>query len=156
MNNKEKQIEEMAKVICQECLTATEEKECLNNVKDCLAYDYAKIFYNAGYTQKVNKGDVVLTKENIKKYAKDCIAGEETGLNIINGLIARSEQTRKETAREILQEVRNLCKEQADRFSHLCKTKKEAREETLRYEGVLAVKNRLGKIAEKYGVEVEW
>lgn len=44
-----KQIEEMAKVICQECLTATEEENCQNEVKDCMAYEYAKLFYNAGY-----------------------------------------------------------------------------------------------------------
>ena len=47
--------------------------------------------YNAGY-RKLPEDSVVLTREDMKKYAEDCIAGQETGLDIINALIARAER----------------------------------------------------------------
>ena len=86
-----KQIEEMAKVICQECITATEEKNCQNEVKDCMAYECAKLFYNAGY-RKVNDGDVLMSKEIYLEMCEDFEAMEK-----------QRDNTRKETAREIIE-----------------------------------------------------
>ena len=75
--------------------------------------------YNAGY-RKIPENSVVLTREYIKKYVKDCIAGQETGLDIINALISRAERykekakkIRKETAEKFAErlkyEVLNFC-----------------------------------------------
>lgn len=57
----EKQIEEMAKVLCKMkgC------KEC-KLVGKCLAYNSADILYNAGY-RKLHKNAVVLTKEDLRQ-----------------------------------------------------------------------------------------
>ena len=64
-----------------------------------------------GY-KRIDKDSVVLTREDMKKYAEDCIAGQETGLDILNALIARGEryeeqakQARKETAEKFANEV---------------------------------------------------
>lgn len=69
-------------------------------------HQIAEAYFNAGY-RKVGDGDVLLTKVDMLKYAKDCLAGETTGLDIINGLIARAErkaeQARKKATKEILQ-----------------------------------------------------
>ena len=58
------------------------------------------------------------------------------------------EDGKKEMAREILIESKRICKELENKFSHLCKSKKECLMETCRYEGVLAVKKELYKLAE--------
>lgn len=87
-----KQIEEMAKVICQECLTATEEKYCQNEVKDCMAYEYAKLFYRAGYRKGTDKF-VLIEKSFLDEH---CITNKEF-----------VDDVRKETAREILHRLRN-------------------------------------------------
>ena len=65
------------------------------------------------------------------------------------------EKTKIDTAREILQKMKEKCKELEYKFSHICKSKKECLMETCRYEGVLAVKRELYELAKKYGVEVE-
>lgn len=61
-----------------------------------------------------DSGNIILTKEDMQKYAKDCLIGEVAGLDILNGEIARGErkakEARKETAKEILQQIYNLCK----------------------------------------------
>ena len=65
------------------------------------------------------------------------------------------EQAVKDTAKEILQEGISKCKELENKYSHLCKSKKECLMETCRYEGVLAVKRELYELAKQKGVEVE-
>ena len=56
-----------------------------------------------------DSGNIILTKEDMQKYAKDCLIGEVAGLDILNGEIARGErkakEARKETAKEILQRL---------------------------------------------------
>ena len=64
-------------------------------------------------------------------------------------------EVRKETAKELLQNMKEKCKELEDKFSHICKSKKECLMETCRYEGVLAVKRELYELAKEYGVGVE-
>ena len=61
----------------------------------------------------------------------------------------------KDTAKEILQKGIEKCKELENKYSHLCKSKKECLMETCRYEGVLAVKRELYELAKEKGVEVE-
>lgn len=74
MNNKAKQIEEMAKVICQECITATEEKNCQNEVKDCMAYEYAKLLHNAGYRNEKETAREIL--QELSKMRTDGTRGD--------------------------------------------------------------------------------
>lgn len=146
-----KAIEEMARILSQadensyaHCARTKSCKECKYNIGKfpCTQNCRAEALYNAGY-RKVNDD------EWEKFYSLEEADYWKSRVEEIGDVAS------KETAREILQEVRKVCEEQADRFSHLCKTKKEVMEETCRYEGVLAVKNRLGKVAEKYGVEVK-
>ena len=171
MNDKNKAIEEMAKTLCKlkrKCEDCKFENLCIHRecAKELYNAGYRKVdeiekmkFYREAYEQgkfdanaEIAVGEkVVVSRAEYEALQSDLI---NTEMNLQH-ITKEYEQTRKETARKILQVVNQLCKEQVDRFSHLCKTKKEAREETCRYEGVLAVKNRLGKIAEKYGVEVE-
>ena len=66
-----------------------------------------------------------------------------------------NKQAVKDTAKEILQKGIAKCKELENKYSHLCKSKKECLMETCRYEGVLAVKRELYELAKEKGVEVE-
>lgn len=70
-------------------------------------------------------------------------------------LVCAIEEQLKETAREILQDLKAKCKELENKFSHLCKSKKECLMETFRYEGVLAVKRELYELAKEVGIELE-
>lgn len=163
-----KAIEEMAKIICQECLTATEEENCQHKVKDCMAYEYAKLFYNSGYKQPINDDEVVISKEEyeqLKKFEYKVRCGvcftQKEWFDYINEdsnertslLIEAKAQTRKETAREILQEFSNeLIKEflksaEIQDFVHIKKT--------LRDICPVKVNKIKKKLAKKHGVEVE-
>ena len=59
-----------------------------------------------------DSGNIILTKEDMQKYAKDCLIGEVAGLDILNGEIARgerkAEEARKETAIEILKDLKEI------------------------------------------------
>ena len=72
---------------------------------DCQAVCIASALYREDY-RKLSDGDIVLSREDLKLYAKDCICGELTGLDIINGLIEKAKrretEARRETAKEIL------------------------------------------------------
>lgn len=96
MTNKEK-IEEMAKIVDE-----------YFEVYCTTPKDIAESLYEAGY-RKIPDGAVVLTKEDLKKYAKDCLIGEIAGLDILKGAFAKAERVaekvRKETAKEILQKI---------------------------------------------------
>ena len=74
--------------------------------------------------------------EDLKLYAKDCICGELTGLDIINGLIEKAKrketEARMETAKEIL-----------DYFDKYANT------------GKKLIGNMIREQRKKYGVEVE-
>lgn len=54
--------------------------------------------------RKVPEGSVVLTKEDLQKYAKDCLIGEVAGYDILQMAFARAnrwrEEARKQTAKE--------------------------------------------------------
>lgn len=110
MNEINKEIEEILRILNEDC------GECKTCGYCGLGYACTDVansikLYNAGY-RKIDKDSVVLSREDMKKYAEDCIAGQETGLDIINALIARAErykekakQTRQETAREIIEKL---------------------------------------------------
>ena len=61
---------------------------------------------NAGF-RRVGDDVMVLSKEDLQKYAKDCIIGEIAGYDILQAAFARAErwkdEARRETARDILQ-----------------------------------------------------
>ena len=143
MNNKEQAIEKMLKVMCEEYGKECHECPCA----DCANEFIAEKLYNAGY-RKVDVNSLIIDfdmpDEMLEEIKKDCLESIEYNI----------QEIRKETATDFLFEVKQLCKEQMDRFSHLCKSQKEAREETCRYQGVLAVYNELRKLAKKFGIEV--
>lgn len=111
--DKQKQIEEMARIICKNGANDGDCDKCGFH-KKCYKFKDAGSLYNAGY-RKINEGAVVLTREDMSKYAKDCIAGQETGLDIINALIARAERY-KEQAKKVR-------KETAEKFAERLKEK---------------------------------
>lgn len=107
MKGKEKQIEEMAKVMCgndcEECAKESAEfyqqtlEEARNN--KCLLKNCAKTLYNAGY-RKLPEDSVVLSKgayESLSSKAK---------ANVVNAV-----EIRKETAEKILQPLYDACKD---------------------------------------------
>lgn len=134
---KEPQINEIAKVIFERGVAL----DGIDFAYGLIGSDHfdriARAIYNAGY-RKIPEGAVVVSKSVLKE--------ELQNLEI---------QARKETAREIIDKVKQKCKELENKYSHLCKSKRECLEETCRYEGVLAVKRELYEIAKQYGVEVE-
>ena len=102
--DKQKQNEEMAKDLKEEKLYALINKTSYMRSAENL--------YDLGY-RKIPENAVVLTREDMNKYAEDCIAGQEIGLDIINALIARAErykeqakQTRKETAEKFAERLK--------------------------------------------------
>lgn len=84
MNEKEKQIEEMARVICRNSKAWTCKACNWGNNPNCDAYKNAEKLISEGY-RKIPKGSVVVDKEYLKKE--------------LQGLEA---QARKETAKEII------------------------------------------------------
>lgn len=130
-----KAVEEMAKIIANKMCYAFIDGRCSLDGSACDLIcrsgdeykECAKALYNAGYTQKVNEGDIVLTKEENKQMLKDLFKSQEIGEKIVE------ERTRKETAREILQQIKTIWKAN---------------------NGVLQ-EYMFDNIGEKYGVEVE-
>lgn len=79
---------------------------------DCQAMCIAEALYMEDY-RKVPDGAVVLTKEDLNLYAKDCIVGEITGLEIINALIERAKrkaaEARKVAVKEFAEKMKEIC-----------------------------------------------
>ena len=117
------------------------------------------------YQAKIADDEIVVKKEAYEKIVGQLIEQEEIAHSYEQGyaellqsnhfLQYKLENARQETAREILEELKTKCKELENKFSHLCKSKKECLMETCRYEGVLAVKRELYDLAIKYGIELE-
>ena len=107
MKDKEKQIEEMAKVIIQ---TSCNGKECENcswirsveEATECCVC--LKALYCAGY-RKIPENAVVLTREEYDYLINDCKRWENLAVEKVDEIIT----TRKETAREILQWLKDHC-----------------------------------------------
>ena len=130
MNEKEI-IEEMASDINFACVELSKEQRL----------EIARVLINLDYC-KIPEGSGVLSK---KEYVE----------NLCNRFEKGYEKGSKETAKEFFEAVQSKCKELENKYSHLCKSKKEAMQETCRYEGVLAVKRELYEIAKQYGVVEE-
>lgn len=144
-----KAIEEMAKFVCNACeYGLTFDGDCDLYGADgykmcCKALETAEALYNAGYTQKVNDDEVVISKEKIEE-----IKRLEHELGYREGAQKRESfyeeiaipTERKETAREILQILEFL------------------KGSVLRNYGVaetVGLDVAIRKIKEKFGVEVE-
>ena len=98
-----------------------------------------------------------IENQQLKKQLKELEEQRDRQAYIAEELIQEkhrwTEQARKETAKEFAERLEEKCKELENKYSHLCKSKKECLMETCRYEGVLAVKRELYEIAKQYGVE---
>lgn len=93
---KEKQIEEMARVLCQnQCYSCTG--------ATCLALLNCKALYEHGY-RKITENEVVISKEEYRKLKlkrKNAMA-IETARKVCEHIENDNKKIRKETAREIL------------------------------------------------------
>ncbi|MBR2070419.1 MAG: hypothetical protein IJ981_03230 [Clostridia bacterium] len=109
---KEKQIEEMAKIMCgNDCEECAKETSFLRGIslekakaEKCLLKNCAKTLYEQGY-RKIPDGAVVLTKEEYKQIYNDERASYYRAENLFieNDLLNRKlVQARKETAREVI------------------------------------------------------
>lgn len=111
----QKQIEEIKRDIkkalefdCSKgkCKTCKHKNE--DNCEIPLITDY---LIEQGY-HKVPEGAVVLTKEDLQKYAKDCLIGEVAGYDILQMAFERAKRwrddARKETAKEIFNALGNI------------------------------------------------
>ena len=55
----------------------------------------------------------------------------------------------KQAVSEFAERIEMLCKEHEDRYSHLCKSKKECNDETCRYQGVLRLHNEIKELVKE-------
>ena len=134
-------IEEMAKCYCDYCMAQTGERECENQAdKSCSVFWDCEFYYNAGY-RKIPKEAVIQVPEKI--YFQD----KEFDMQVM--YMARSTydailaQARKETAREILDQIKFLVEERNG--SDI---------EDLSIDGTI-LEEVLDEIAKQFGVEVE-
>lgn len=122
-----KPIEEMADILC-----SAKEHNC-NGGNDCLCIKQATALYNAGYTQKINDDEVVVSKEEYERLQIELKSFQITDMlkeAYISQLKEELKQANKETAREILQTIKS-------------------------YDGWNELQRLRDDIAETYGVEVE-
>ena len=144
MNKDEKKmIEEMEKII---------NENAWDGIKRTESYVCSEALYNANY-RKIGEDEIVIKKSEYEKLTNDYLIMVNKGYYL--GLAEGANEAEKKTAREILQEMKAKCKELENKYSHLCKSKKECLMETCRYEGVLAVKRELYDLAKKNGIELE-
>ena len=157
-----KQIEEMAIELGKESIICLENcEECSLSQEDCELIEYATILYNAGYTQKIKDDEVVISKDEYERLLVKVgfYKNLEINYNTVYGMYRQYEiennqlkkynddllktaqeliNTRKETAREILQELNRLANQHesyADR--------------------IIDIRASIENFAEKFGVEVE-
>lgn len=155
---KEKMIQEMVNGL-EHCDVDNDCDSCVKKNYPCYIYDWCKTLVEKGY-RKVSEGAVVLTKEEYERLKSDRKIkvvqhlDDEFTIEIPQCEYDEMlEQVRKKTAKEILQKMKEKCKELEDKFSHICKSKKECLMETCRYEGVLAVKKELYELSKEYSIE---
>lgn len=102
--NKEQQIREIENIIKAECrqwLDKMYYAECLGG-----AIDSAEALYNTGY-RKIPEGAVVLTKEELVKMMESGYVYDTTRGNKVNIIQMAREIERKETAKEIMQMLKD-------------------------------------------------
>ena len=107
MNDKEKQIKEMAKTMtgcnktCDECYSEYEKLFGKQKDAQCICITEATTLYNAGY-RKLPEDSVVLTREEYNEFLR-----QGAMIDFLKDCI---QQARKETAREILNKIYHLSK----------------------------------------------
>ena len=134
-----KQIEEMAKTLCE---LKTKCEDCKFD-SICMHKACAKILYNAGYTQKVNDDEVVVSKDEYERLQielKSFQITDELKEAYISQLKEELKQAHKETAREFAKTLMSVIWE-------------EEKDETIRIKDVHGVIRDIAR--SKYGVEVE-
>lgn len=117
MDKKQKQIEEMASIICKETSNKGLCKKCdfkkhrqFDFIYQCSKFDNAEALYNAGY-RKIPEGAVVLTEEEYERLLKEETLCERLGndvdvkLKYIYELEDKVAQERKETAKKIMNDI---------------------------------------------------
>ena len=140
--NKQEQIEEMAN-IPHKCIKSSCE-DCIKNDRKCTDYKQAEALYNAGY-RVVPDGATVLL---VGKY------NQALDKKTIEYFIKHNEQIRKETAREILQKVINICRKEEDFQDGTVNTQLEPLYFGI-MNGCVFVRGEVKELAKQYGVEVE-
>lgn len=130
MNDKE-MIEEMAKSMCSSYESGKGCKTCPTNW--CYADECATMAYYNGY-RKIPENAVVLTREEIE---------HPTRVDAIEFFINHNAKVRKETAREILNEI--LLIKGADGWQE--------NEQLVEFVNKLA--NKIEELAKEYGVEIK-
>ena len=153
--DKKKQIEEMAKDFNYQCKTPCHQNDCYTR---CGTYKVCEMFYNAGY-RKINENEIVISKEEYEglKSQRYIIINKQvkSGENVVNlpyypvpeyeiKHIPSEEEIRKETAREILDQIKFLVEE---RNSGNCDI------EDLSVDGTI-LEEILNEQAEKYGIDL--
>ena len=159
----DKQIEEMAKDLAN-CIDY-DEWSAREYGEYHIDFDFtANRLYEQGYC-KIDEGSVVITKAEynwlVSSDKEEIVKeNEELGnqclewMELYHKQVTKTYQARTQAVKEVLEKTKEKCKELEDKFSHLCKSKKECLMETCRYEGVLAVKRELNEIAKEFGVEL--
>lgn len=144
---KQEQIEEMAKIVDE-----------MYNVYTTTADDIAEGIYNAGY-RKVpfnirHRFDEIERKMKFKTDFGTIDFAEEQILFIEQAICGEEEKIRKETAKEILQRVVNICIKEEDFQDGTVNTQLEPL-----YFGIANgcnfIKGEVKRLAKEYGVEVE-
>lgn len=113
-------LELCAKGLCEHCDRKNEQEMC----RESLNVDIATVIKNQQAEIDRLKVENKLIQTNIYKKVME------------NGLAEKAKA-------EAIKECIKICEQTEKEFSHICKSKKEAREETCRYEGALAVKRKL-------------
>ena len=88
----ESEINKMAKVVCDDCMQATEQKSCDRDMRDCTAYYDAELFHRNGY-RKVSEGSVILTKEEYAELKQKAKAFERVESGAISYATAKDIET---------------------------------------------------------------
>lgn len=140
---KEKQIEEMAKVMCGGCHNGEECMRCL-----CADWYRAEMLYNAGY-RKIDKGSVVLTEEEFNELRQTIITQSQEYTKICNEINAlwfeAWNKSRKQAVRELIEKINEkLCT-----FKLVNKNQEFVDGYT---EAIAEVCGRLDEIAKEFGV----
>lgn len=137
--DKEKQIEEMARICCEgentcsECFDLNERLLGIR-IKDrgehCQAYNYAEKFYNAGY-RKIDENSVVLTREEHQKYCaykiiepqiRGCL-DREIKLEKANTELQELNAKYYNEAKDLRRELKQARKEMVEKFANFIKGK---------------------------------
>lgn len=116
MNDKEKQIEEMANIICKETSNKGLCEKCgfkkheqFGYTYQCHKFDDAQALYNAGY-RKIDEGSVVLTEEEFSEFRQTIINLSQEHTKKCDEMNDKIIKARKETAKEICEMGENLYK----------------------------------------------